>query len=133
MNRAVPLPHTLSFESGIRACDRQKRIDQFHACAFEVSGIARHHRHVIHQDDGRNLFVQFVIGVWDPPPAPHLCRISVEREDVLPVLAQRRAPGVLSDPPIQLSNQGADFTRGQNRGRIGYKSSAEKDEGSVGC
>ena len=57
----------------------QEGIDQLHARTFEISGVARHHRQVIDQGDRRDLFIQFVSGVWDPQPAPRLGRICFER------------------------------------------------------
>ena len=47
-------------------CDRHERIDQFHACTFEIGGIARYHCQIVHQADGRDLFIEFVSGSRDP-------------------------------------------------------------------
>jgi hypothetical protein len=44
----------------------QEGIDQLHARTIEISGVARHHRQVIDQGNRRDLFIQFVSGVWDP-------------------------------------------------------------------
>ena len=59
-----------------------ERIYQRHSRLCKVSGVAGDDRQVLHQRNCGDLLIEFVIGVGNAQPAPNLCGIRVEDENI---------------------------------------------------
>ena len=69
-----------------------ERIYQRHSRLCKVSGVAGDDRQVLHQRNCGDLLIEFVIGVGNAQPAPNLCGIRVEDENILGESMRSRQP-----------------------------------------
>src|SRR3984893_9976538 len=69
-------------------CTGPKWILQPNSRSFEVCHVPRHDRKIVHQSDGCDLLVEFMLWVGDSQATPYLRHVSIEGQDVFPELLQ---------------------------------------------
>ena len=74
-------------EAGAGSATR-KRIVESHPAANKVINVARHHREVVQQCNGRNLLVDGVVGIRHPEPPPDLRCFSIEAQHPISILRE---------------------------------------------